>query len=95
VGKSMDTSSATVAGAPSQFHFQPQLFDMRLVRGLSRLNVAEHLLSRNVGHPTAKSLSGAARWITEGWTWNIPHGQRRRTVHGTWGTGDDPVLPKQ
>jgi hypothetical protein len=94
-GKSIDTSSATVAGdafgnSISSLHF----FDMRLNRGLSDFNVGRTLVVNGTWDlPSAKSLSGPVRWVTDGWELGLI-----LTVSDgvpftpTWGTGDDPAL---
>src|SRR3989440_2717560 len=68
-GKSIDTSSATVAGdAFGNSISSLNWFDMRLVRGLSDFNVGRTLVVNGTWDiPTAKSLSGPVRWFTDGW----------------------------
>jgi TonB dependent receptor len=93
-GKSMDTSSATVAGdAFGNSISSLNWFDMRLTRGLSDFNVGRTLVVNSTWNvPTAKSFSGAARWITDGWELGLI-----LTVSDgvpftpTWGTGSDPA----
>jgi len=94
-GKSIDTSSATVAGdAFGNSISSLNWFDMRLVRGLSDFNVGRTLVVNGTWDiPTAKSMSGPARWIADGWELGLI-----LTVSDgvpftpTWGTGDDPAL---
>ena len=94
-GKSMDTSSATVAGdAFGNSISSLNWFDMRLDRGLSDFNVGRTVVVNGTWDiPTAKSFSGPARWITDGWELGLI-----LTVSDgvpftpTWGTGDDPAL---
>ena len=94
-GKSMDTSSATVAGdAFGNSISSLNWFDMRLVRGLSDFNVGRTLVVNGTWDiPTAKSFSGPGRWFTDGWELGLI-----LTVSDgvpftpTWGTGDDPAL---
>ncbi|PYU39449.1 MAG: hypothetical protein DMG54_26935 [Acidobacteria bacterium] len=94
-GKSIDTSSATVAGdAFGNSISSLNWFDMRLVRGLSDFNVGRTLVVNGTWDiPTAKSFSGPARWIADGWELGLI-----LTVSDgvpftpTWGTGDDPAL---
>ena len=93
-GKSMDTSSATLAGdAFGNSISSLNWFDMRLTRGLSDFNVGRTLVVNGTWDvPTAKSFSGPARWITDGWELGLI-----LTVSDgvpftpTWGTGGDPA----
>ena len=93
-GKSMDTSSATLAGdAFGNSISSLDWFNMRLTRGLSDFNVGRTLVVNGTWDvPTAKSLSGPARWITDGWELGLI-----LTVSDgvpftpTWGTGGDPA----
>jgi hypothetical protein len=92
-GKSMDTSSASVAGdtfgnSISSLHW----FDMRLSRGLSDFNVGQTLVVNGTWiAPTPKSLSAPAQWALGGWELGLIF-----TASGgvpfsaTWGTGSDP-----
>jgi len=94
-GKSMDTSSATVAGdAFGNSISSLNWFDMRLTRGLSDFNVGRTLVINGTWDiPTAKSLSGPARWITDGWELGtILTVSDGVPFTATWGTGDDPAL---
>jgi hypothetical protein len=92
--KSMDTSSATVAGdAFANSISSLNWFDMRLTRGLSDFNVGRtFVLNGTWDAPTPKSLSGFARWPLEGWELGLVF-----TVSDgvpftpTWGTGSDPA----
>lgn len=93
-GKSMDTSSASVAGdtfgnSISSLHW----FDMRLSRGLSDFNVGRTLVVNGTWEaPTPKSLSAPAQWALGGWELGLI-----LTVSdgvpftATWGTGSDPA----
>jgi hypothetical protein len=93
-GKSIDTSSATVAGdAFGNSISSLNWFDMRLNRGLSDFNVGRTLVVNGTWElPSAKLLSGPARWVTDGWELGLI-----LTVSDgvpftpTWGTGDDPA----
>jgi len=93
-GKSMDTSSATVAGdAFGNSISSLNWFDMRLTRGLSDFNVGRTLVVNGTWDiPTAKSFSGPAKWVTDGWELGLI-----LTVSDgvpftpTWGTGSDPA----
>ena len=94
-GKSMDTSSATVAGdsfgnSISSLHW----FDPRLSRALSDFNVGRTLVINGTWElPKPKSESWVAQHVLGGWelgliftaTDGVP-------VTPTWGTGDDPAL---
>jgi len=94
-GKSMDTSSATVAGdAFGNSISSLNWFDMRLTRGLSDFNVGRTLVINGTWDiPTAKSLSGPARWITDGWELGtILTVSDGVPFTATWGTGDDPAF---
>ena len=93
-GKSMDTSSATLAGdAFGNSISSLDWFDMKLTRGLSDFNVGRTLVVNGTWDvPTAKSFSGPARWITDGWELGLI-----LTVSDgvpftpTWGIGGDPA----
>jgi hypothetical protein len=92
--KSMDTSSATLAGdAFGNSISSLDWFDMKLTRGLSDFNVGRTLVVNGTWEvPAAKSFSGPARWITDGWELGLI-----LTVSDgvpftpTWGTGGDPA----
>jgi hypothetical protein len=91
-GKSMDTSSATLAGdAFGNSISSLNWFDMRLTRGLSDFNVGRTFVLNGTWEiPTAKSFSGPARWLSDGWELGLIF-----TVSDgvpftpTWGTGGD------
>ncbi len=93
-GKSIDTSSATVAGdAFGNSISSLNWFDMKLTRGLSDFNVGRTLVVNGTWDiPTAKSFTGPARWISDGWELGLI-----LTVSDgvpftpTWGTGSDPA----
>ncbi len=93
-GKSIDTSSATVAGdAFGNSISSLNWFDMKLTRGPSDFNVGRTLVVNGTWDiPTAKSFSGPARWVTDGWELGLI-----LTVSDgvpftpTWGTGGDPA----
>jgi hypothetical protein len=93
-GKSMDTSSATVAGdAFGNSISSLNWFDMSLTRGLSDYNVGRTLVLNGTWDvPTPKSFSGPARWLSDGWELGLIF-----TVSDgvpftpTWGTGSDPA----
>jgi hypothetical protein len=94
-GKSMDTSSASVAGDTFGNSISSlDWFDMRLTRGLSDFDVRQTLVINGVWEaPTPKSLSGPAAWALGGWQLGLIF-----TASGgvpftpTWGTGSDPAL---
>jgi len=93
--KSIDTSSATLAGdafgnsiASPQFFFKPGLS-----RGLSDFSVGRTLVLNGIWQiPTSKSLSGPVRTFADGWQLGMIF-----TAHDgvpftpTFGTGDDPA----
>jgi hypothetical protein len=91
--KSMDTSSASVAGdtfgnSISSLHW----FDMRLSRGLSDFNVDKTLVVNGTWElGTPKSLSAPSQWALGGWELGLIF-----TASGgvpftpTFGTGSDP-----
>ena len=93
--KSMDTSSASVAGDTFGNSISSlDWFDMRLSRGLSDFNVDKTLVINGTWElGTPKSLSGPAQWALGGWELGLIF-----TASGgvpftpTWGTGSDPAL---
>jgi hypothetical protein len=93
-GRSIDTSSATVAGdAFGNSISSLNWFDLRLTRGPSDFNVNRTLVINGTWDvPTAKSLSGPARWFTDGWElgtiFTVSDGV---PFTPTWGTGSDPA----
>jgi hypothetical protein len=92
-GRSMDTSSATLAGdAFGNSISSLNWFDVSLTRGRSDFNVARtYVMNGTWDVPSAKSFSGPARWVTDGWELGLIF-----TVSDgvpftpTWGTGGDP-----
>jgi Carboxypeptidase regulatory-like domain/TonB-dependent Receptor Plug Domain len=68
-GKSMDTSSATLAGdAFGNSISSLNYFDTKLTRGLSDFNVGRTLVVNGTWEvPSAKSFTGPAKWMTDGW----------------------------
>ena len=92
--KSMDTSSATVAGdAFGNSISSLNWFDPRLSRALSDFNVARSFtLSGTWDIPISHSLTGFARWPLEGWElgtiFTVSDGV---PFTPTWGTGSDPA----
>src|ERR1700686_131510 len=93
-GRSIDTSSATVAGdAFGNSISSLDWFDMRLTRGPSDFNINRTVVINGTWDiPTAKSFSGPARWITDGWElgtiFTLSDGV---PFTPTWGTGNDPA----
>jgi hypothetical protein len=93
-GKSIDTSSATLAGdAFGNSISSLNYFDTRLTRGLSDFNVGRTLVLNGTWEvPSAKSWTGPAKWMTDGWELGLIF-----TVSDgvpftpTWGTGGDPA----
>jgi hypothetical protein len=91
--KSMDTSSASVAGdtfgnSISSLHY----FDMKLSRGLSDFNVGRTLVVNGTWEaPTPKSRSAPLQWFLGGWEpgliFTVSDGV---PFSATWGTGSDP-----
>jgi len=93
-GKSIDTSSASVAGdtfsnSISSLHW----FDMRLSRGLSDFNVGRTLVLNGTWElPAPKSLAAPAQWALEGWELGLIFTARDGVPFtATWGTGSDPA----
>jgi hypothetical protein len=92
-GKSMDTSSASVAGdtfgnSISSLHW----FDMRLSRGLSDFDVGHTLVINGIWQaPTPKSFSAPAQWALGGWELGLIFTAGDGVPFTpTWGTGSDP-----
>jgi hypothetical protein len=91
--KSMDTSSASVAGdtfgnSISSLHW----FDMSLSRGLSDFNVGRTLVVNGTWElPTPKSFSAPAQWALGGWELGLIFSATDGVpFSATWGTGSDP-----
>jgi hypothetical protein len=92
-GKSMDTSSATLAGdAFGNSISSLNYFDMKLTRGLSDFNVTRALVVNGTWElPSAKSWSGPAKWATDGWELGLIFTASDGVPFTpTWGTGGDP-----
>jgi hypothetical protein len=92
--KSIDTSSASVAGdtfgnSISSLHW----FDPKLSRGLSDFNVGRtFVLNGEWEVPGPKSLSGPARWALGGWQLGLIFTASDGIPFSpTWGTGADPA----
>jgi hypothetical protein len=93
-GRSIDTSSATVAGdafgnsiASPSFFFNP-----RVSRGLSDFNVSRTLVINGLWEiPSPKSISGPARFLTDGWQLGLIFTASTGVPFTpTFGTGGDP-----
>jgi hypothetical protein len=90
--KSMDTSSATVAGDAFQNSISSlDWFDVRLTRGPSDFNVGRtFVLSGTWEVPTPKSFSGPAQWLAGGWELGtILTVSDGVPFTPTWGQGND------
>ncbi len=92
--KSIDTSSASVAGDSfgNSISSLPW-FDLRLSRGLSDFNVGHTFVLNGTWEvPTPKSFAGPTQWALAGWELGLIF-----TASGgvpfspTWGTGSDPL----
>jgi hypothetical protein len=93
-GKSIDTSSATVAGdAFGNSISSLNWFDPTLSRGLSDYNVGRVLVVNGTWDvPTPKSISGPERWLAEGWELGLIFTASDGVPFTpTWGTGGDPA----
>jgi len=93
-GKSIDTSSATLAGdAFGNSISSLDWFDTKLTRGLSDFNVGRSfVLNATWELPSPKSWSGPAKWISDGWQLGtILTLSDGVPFTPTWGTGDDPA----
>jgi hypothetical protein len=93
-GKSIDTSSATLAGdafgnSISSLHY----FDTRLTRGLSDFNVGRTVVVNGTWEvPSPKSFVGPAKWVTDGWELGLIFTASDGVPFtATWGTGGDPA----
>ena len=93
--RSIDTSSATVAGdafgnsiASLQFFFDP-----KLSRGLSDFNVSHTFVINGLWElPAPKSYKGVARLLTDGWQLGVIFTVSTGVPFTpTFGTGDDPT----
>jgi hypothetical protein len=92
--KSIDTSSATVAGdAFGNSISSLNWFDMKLTRGLSDFNVGRTLVINATWElPTSKSFAGPVQWLTNGWELGmIFTASDGVPFTPTWGTGADPA----
>ena len=93
-GKSIDTSSATVAGdAFGNSISSLNWFDPSLSRGPSDFNVGRIFVVNGTWDvPTPKSFSGPARWLADGWELGLIFTASDGVPFSpTWGTGGDPA----
>ena len=92
--KSMDTSSATLAGdAFGNSISSLNYFDLGLTRGLSDFNVGRTVvINATWDIPRPKSWTGAAKWVADGWELGtILTVSDGVPFTPTWGTGSDPA----
>ncbi len=94
-GKSIETSSATVAGdafgnSISSLQFA---FDPKLSRALSDFSIGRTLVLNGTWEvPSPKAFSGPARWLSDGWQLGVIFTASDGVPFTpTWGTGDDPT----
>jgi TonB dependent receptor len=93
--KSMDTSSASVAGDTFGNSISSlSWFDLRLSRGLSDFNVGRTLVVNGTWElPTPKSLSAPAQWALGGWELGLIFtASDGIPFTASWGTGSDPTF---
>ncbi len=91
--KSMDTSSASVAGDTFGNSISSlSWFDLRLSRGLSDFNVGRTLVVNGTWElPTPKSFSAPAQWALGGWELGLIFtASDGIPFTASWGTGSDP-----
>ena len=91
--KSIDTSSASVAGDTFGNSISSlDAFDLKLNRGLSDFNVGRTLVVNGEWEvPTPKALHGAAKWALGGWQLGLIFtASDGIPFTATWGTGSDP-----
>jgi hypothetical protein len=93
--KSMDTSSASVAGDTFGNSISSlDWFDMRLSRGLSDFNVDKTIVVNGTWElGTPKNMSAPAQWALGGWELGVIFSASGGVPFTpTWGTGSDPSL---
>jgi len=93
-GKTMDTSSATVAGdAFGNSISSLDWFDMKLTRGLADYNVGRTFVVNGTWDmPSPKSWTGPAHWLASGWELGIIFTASDGVPFTpTFGTGNDPA----
>src|ERR1700686_4563120 len=96
-GRSVDTSSATLAGdAFGNSISSLNWFDPSLSRGLSDFNVGRTLVINGAWDvPTPKAFSGPAQWLAGGWELGtILTVSDGVPFTPTWGTGREPAFPQ-
>jgi len=92
--KSIDTSSASVAGDTFGNSISSlDWFDLRLGRGLSDFNVGRTLVLNGTWEvPTPKAWSGPSKWVLGGWELGLIFTASDGVpLTPTWGTGSDPA----
>jgi hypothetical protein len=94
-GKSIDTSSATVAGdafgnSISSLQFA---FDPKVSRALSDFSIGRTLVLNGTWEvPSPKAFTGPAHWLSDGWQLGVIFTASDGVPFTpTWGTGDDPT----
>jgi Carboxypeptidase regulatory-like domain/TonB dependent receptor/TonB-dependent Receptor Plug Domain len=93
-GKTMDTSSATVAGdAFGNSISSLDWFDLKLTRGLADYNVGRTFVVNGTWDmPSPKSWTGAAHWLASGWELGLIFTASDGVPFTpTFGTGNDPA----
>jgi hypothetical protein len=93
-GKSIDTSSSTEAGNQYGNSISSEFWpNLRLSRGLSDFNIGRTLVISGTWQvPSAKSLSGPAAWLTNGWELGaIYKASDGVPFTATFGTDGDPL----
>jgi Carboxypeptidase regulatory-like domain/TonB-dependent Receptor Plug Domain/TonB dependent receptor len=93
-GKTMDTSSATVAGdAFGNSISSLDFFDMKLNRGLADFNVGRTVVINGTWDvPSPKKWTGPAHWLANGWELGLIFTASDGVPFTpTWGTGGDPA----
>ncbi len=93
-GKTMDTSSATVAGdAFANSISSLDFFDMKLNRGLADYNVGRTVVINGTWDiPSPKAWKGPAHWLADGWELGLIFTASDGVPFTpTWGTGGDPA----
>ena len=91
--KSMDTSSATMAGdAFGNSISSLPFYDLRLTRAPSDFNVGRTLVINGTWEvPTPKSWTGPSKWALDGWQLGVIFNASDGVPFTpTWGTGSDP-----
>ena len=93
-GKTMDTSSATVAGdAFGNSISSLDFFDMKLNRGLADYNAGRTVVINGTWDlPSPKTWKGPAHWLADGWELGLIFTASDGVPFTpTWGTGGDPA----